>query len=285
MKMKQRWHAAALVFLLGSLGCGEDAQDAQITGPDLPKGAGRAYQIEQVSFPSADGVQVSALLGDPQGILQTGQRLPVVILVHDLFSSKEEWAFFLEELLTRQYLTLAIDLRGHGETPLPNDNRESPDLALEDIEESYLDVKAALMWVATLPQADASRVALLGNGLGGNVAYVSTGVFPAQIKAAVVLSPGGLWDRDTLEPLVIGAGQDPFSPHSILYLVGADHVFTYRDQNVQLKFSAVADTLASHTADPKTVKIFSNTADGGLDLLHNKPEAVQLLLAWLETYL
>lgn len=283
MKMKRRWHAAALLFLLGSLGCGEDARDAQITGPDFPKGAGRAYKIEQVSFPSADGVKVSALLGDPQGILQTGQRLPVVILVHDLFTSKEEWVFFLEELLRRQYLTLAIDLRGHGQTPLPDDNRETPDLALEDLEKSYLDVQAALRWVATLPQADASRVALLGNGLGGNVAYVSTGVFPARIKAAVLLSPG-LWDSRSWEPVVVGSGLSPFEPHSILYLVGADDVVPVGESD-QLEFTAFSDTLARRTDDPKSVKVFANSSDHGLDLLHNHPEAVQLLLAWLETYL
>jgi pimeloyl-ACP methyl ester carboxylesterase len=257
--------------------------DTRIAGPDFKPGPGRADQIQQVSFPSADGVRVSALLGDPQGTLQTGQRLPVVILVHDLFGSKEEWVFFLEELLRRNYLTLAIDLRGHGQTPLPDDNRETPDLSLEDLENSYLDVQAALKWVGTLPQADVSRVALLGNGLGGNVSYVSMGVFPAQIKAAVALSPG-LWDSRTLQPVVVGTGLNPFAPHSILYLVGADDVIPL-DTADQLEFVAFSDTLAGHTGDPKKVEVFTNSADHGLDLLHNKPEAVQLLLAWLESYL
>jgi dienelactone hydrolase len=269
--------------LLGSWGCGEQERDNQITGLDFKPGPGRAYQIQQVSFPSADGVQVSALLGDPQATLQNGQRLPVVILVHDLFGSKEEWVFFLEQLLQRQYLTLAIDLRGHGQTPLPDDNRPDPELSLEDLENSYLDVQAALRWVGTQPQVDASRVALLGNGMGGNVSFVSMGVFPAQIKAAVALSPG-LWDSQTLQPVVVGAGLNPFAPHSILFLVGADDILPL-DEASQLEFTAFADTLASRTEAPKTVKIFSSSSDHGLDLLHNKPEAVQLLLAWLETYL
>lgn len=283
MKKTLRWCAAGLLLLLGSWGCGEDQKDNQIAGPDFRPGPGRAYQIQQVSFPSADGVQISALMSDPQGALQTGQRLPVIILVHDLFGSKEEWVFFLEELLQRQYLTLAIDLRGHGQTPLPDDNRESPDLSLEDLDKSYLDVQGALKWLETQPQADISRVALVGNGMGGNVAYVSMGVFPAQIQAAVVLSPG-LWDSRTLEPVVVGAGLRPFAPHSILYLVGADDIIPLDDTG-QLEFARFSNTLADSTGAPKTVKIFSNSSDHGLDLLHNKPEAVQLLLAWLESYL
>lgn len=283
MKKTLRWCSMGLLLLLGSWGCGDNQEEDQIIGPDFRPGPGRAYQVQQVSFPSADGVQVSALLGEPQGTLKTGQRLPVVILVHDLFGSKEEWVFFLDQLLQRQYLTLAIDLRGHGQTPLPDDNRPSPDLSLEDLENSYLDVQAALKWIGTQPQADASRVALLGNGLGGNVIFVSMGVFPAQLKTAVALSPG-LWDARTLQPVVVGTGLKPFAPHSILYLVGADDVIPI-DSTDQLEFSSFADTLAGKTDDPKTVKIFSNSSDHGLDLLHNKPEAVQLLLAWLDTYL
>lgn len=283
MKKMLRWGALGLLLLMGSWGCGESENDTRITGPDFKAGVGRAYQIQQVSFAAADGVQVSALLGDPQGGRQTDQRLPVVILVHDLFGSKEEWVFFLEELLKRNYLTLAIDLRGHGQTPLPDDNRESPDLGLEDLEKSYLDVQAALRWIATQPQADPTRVALLGNGLGGNVSFVSTGVFPAQIKAAVALSPG-LWNSQTLQPVVVGDGLDPFAPHSILYLVGDNDVIPLDDAG-QLEFAAFSDTLAVRTGDPTSVKIFANSADHGLDLLHNKPEAVQLLLAWLEAYL
>lgn len=283
MKTMLRWCSVGLSLVLGTWGCGDDQQENRITGPDFKPGPGRAYQLEQVSFPSADGVQVSALFGDPQGTLKSGQRLPVVILVHDLFGSKEEWVFFLDQLLQHQYLTLTIDLRGHGQTPLPDDNRSSPDLSLEDLEKSYLDVQAALKWIGTQPQADASRIAMIGNGMGGNVTFVSMGVFPAQIRTAVALSPG-LWDSRTLEPVVVGAGLKPFAPHSILYLVGADDVIPI-DNTEQLEFARFSNTLADSTGDPKTVKIFSNSSDHGLDLLHNKPEAVQLLLAWLETYL
>lgn len=285
MKITLRWCSVGLLLLLGTWGCGDNHDEARIVGPDFKPGPGRAYQLQQVSFPSADGVQVSALFGDPQVDLKAGQRLPVVILVHDLFRSKEDWVFFLDQLLQRQYLTLAIDLRGHGQTPLPDDNRDTPDLSLEDLENSYLDVQAALRWVATQPQADPNRIALIGDGVGGNVTFVSMGVFPAQIRAAVALSPG-LWNNRTLAPVVVGEGLNPFSPHSILYLVGADDVIPLDSTGSELlEFSTFADTLAVKTDDPKTVKIFSNSSDHGLELLQNKPEAVQLLLAWMQNYL
>mgnify|MGYP001558316854 CR=1 FL=1 len=75
MKTTLRWCSVGLLLLLGSWSCGDNQEEDQITGPEFRTGPGRAYQIQQVSFPSADGVQVSALLGDPQGTLQTGQTL------------------------------------------------------------------------------------------------------------------------------------------------------------------------------------------------------------------
>ena len=41
-------------------------------------------------------------------------------------------------------------------------------------------------------KVDVSRIAIVGSGSGGNVAYVSLGNFPEQIKTGVSLS-AGLW--------------------------------------------------------------------------------------------
>lgn len=272
-----------LLLLVGSWGCGDDDEPAQITGPEFAPGPGRAYEVETVVFTSIDGVQISALLGAPQGDAGEQRPRPAIILVHDVFGSKEEWIFFFENLLREGYLVLAIDLRGHGQTPLPDDDRPEQSLSLEDLERSYRDVQAALDWLETRrTQVDASRIGIIGNGMGGNVAYVSMGVFPGQISAGVALSPG-LWDSRTLSPLVVGEGLQPFTPHSLLFMVGSEDIIPLDDTG-QLEFSRFATDLAARTSEPKTVKIFSGSADHGLDLLNN-PEAVQLLLAWLATYL
>ena len=115
-------------------------------------------------------------------------------------------------LLKRGYAVLAIDMRGHGDTPIPDDRQF---LEVIDIELSYRDVEAALIWLSSQPEIDVSRIAVVGSGSGGNVAYVSSGLFPEQIKTSVSLSPG-LWQVSSFEPLVTGAGLEPFAPRSIL---------------------------------------------------------------------
>ncbi|MYB68638.1 MAG: alpha/beta fold hydrolase [Gemmatimonadetes bacterium] len=241
---------------------------------------GRANPISifTVSFPSNDGIEVSAIFGTAQD----GESLPVVILLHDLGGSKADWlnnTGTYVALLERGYAVLAIDMRGHGDTPIPDDRQF---LELIDIELSYRDVEAALIWLSSQPEIDISRIAVVGSGLGGNVAYVSSGFFPAQIKTSVSLSPG-LWGGDSLEPLVIEAGLEPFAPRSILFMVGDQEQIDTGD--VILSYAEFARNLEAQTVEPKELRIFPGSADHGFELLDNIAEAQDLFFLWLEEHL
>ena len=241
---------------------------------------GRADPISifNVSFPSNDGIEVSGLFGTAQD----GESLPVIILLHDLGGSKFDWlnnTGTYVALLERGYSVLAIDMRGHGDTPLPDDRQV---LELMDLELSYRDVQAALVWLPSQSEIDVSRIAVVGSGSGGNVAYVSSGFFPEQIKTSVSLSPG-LWGSPSLEPLVIGAGLEPFAPRSILFMVGDQDQIDTGD--VILSYVEFARNLEAQTAEPKELRIFPDSADHGFELLDNIAEAQDLFFLWLEEHL
>ena len=270
-KILCRW-----VWLLafGIAGCSDSEQELQIIGPDLPEGPGRAYPISAVSFPTNDDVAVSALFGVPEA-----DSLPVVILLHDLGGNKSDWLNATDTylaLLERGYAVLSLDMRGHGETPLPDERQV---LELVDIELSFLDVHAALVWLQSQAKVDISRIAVVGSGSGGNVAYVSSGIFPELIKTSVSLSPG-LWGSSSLEPLVIGAGFESFAPRSILFIVGDQDQIQAGD--VILSYVDFARNLEAQTAAPKDLRVFPDSADHGFALLNNVPEAQDLFFRWLE---
>jgi pimeloyl-ACP methyl ester carboxylesterase len=269
-----------LVLFLGIAiaGCSDDDPGLQITGPEVPTGQGRVYPITEVSFAANDGVEVSALFGALSG----GQALPVVILLHDLGGDKGDWLSSTSayvELLERNYAVLAIDMRGHGDTPLPEDRQV---LQLADLENSFLDVHAALTWLQSQSGVDPNRVAVIGSGSGANVAYVSLGVFPEQIRTGISLSPG-LWEASSLEPLLVGDGIDPFGPRSILFMVGEGDQLQGPD--ISLSYADFARSLEALTAEPKDLRVFQNSADHGFELLNNVPEALDLLFLWLENNL
>ena len=271
-KILCRW---VWLLAIGVVGCSDSEEELQIVGPELPQGPGRAYPISAVSFSSIDSVEVSALFGTAQA----DGLLPVVILLHDLGGNKSDWLNDTDTyvaLLERGYAVLAIDMRGHGQTPLPDARRV---LELIDLELSFFDVHAALVWLQSQSKVDVSRIAVVGTGSGGNVAYVSSGRMPELIKTGVSLSPG-LWGAASLEPLVIGAGLEPFGPRSMLFMAGDQDQIQAGD--VILSYAEFARSLEAQTAEPKDVRVFPDSADHGFALLDNVAEAQDLFFLWLE---
>ena len=264
------------VLAVGVVGCSDSEEELQIVGPDLPEGPGRVHPISAVSFTSIDSVGVSALFGTAQD----GESLPVVILLHDLGGNKSDWLTntgTYVALLERGYAALAIDMRGHGQTLLP-DGRQT--LELIDLERSFLDVHAALIWLQSQSKIDISRIAVVGSGSGGNIAYVCSGVFPELIKTSVSLSPG-LWGAASLERLVIGTGLESFGPRSMLFMVGDQDQIAVSEDRI-LSYKDFASFLEEQTAEPKDLRVFTDSADHGYALLDNVVEAQDLFFLWLE---
>ena len=270
---------APLMFFF-FISCSQDnASDTngRVLAPEVSKGLGTAYPLQRISFNASDNVLVSALFGKPESL----EPQPVILLLHTLQSTKEEWLSETDlfvELLARGYAVVAIDLRGQGgQTPLP-EAREV--LTAVDVQNSFRDVQAAINWLRGESAIDSDRIALIGNGSGGNVAYVSSGVFPEQIRTTVSLSPG-LWQASTLEPLVVGDGLSSFGrARSMLFLVGESDQLPVSD-GVALKYADFARNLMAVTETPKDLKIFDSAAHG-FDLLIEVPEAKEIIFQWLE---
>ncbi len=299
----------SLVFWLAA-GCATQEDDITIEAPEFPTGPGIAYPVKDVTFTTVDNVEVSARYSHPD---VPGPN-PVVILVHDIgelsaFIGGLEWLFagLFERLLEEGYSPLAIDLRGHGNTPYPDDGRTEQILLVSDLDHFHLDVRAALNWLKSEPSADIARVAIVGAGVGGNVAFVSMGAFPDDLQAGVALSPG-IFDYFTGKPFAVGEEVEDFSPHSMMFIVAENDIRQITDDGF-LIYPDYASDLKNSTDDPTDLKlvpdelqeyqvydgrvlykgrvvyesrvVYVSQAADGLDLLEN-PEVVDALLSWLE---
>ena len=275
----------SLTLLLAFWGCGDDKKE--VTGPsDYREDTGVFYPIERLVVGEGADVPVGAIYGHPREI---DQDLPALILIHDFGQSNEEWFFttFFIDLLEADYLVAAINLRGHGNTPLP-DGREVFDYNFGDLDNSYLDVQTTLDWLEELPGVDADRIGVIGSGFGANVAYVAKGVFPSRIQTAVALSPI-FWESpsDSTKSLVVGDGLPSFTPQSTLFIVGEVVVLLSESGNVRSSV-AFANELADRTAEPKEVETVAGNPVYGVGILCDQttpecdPAPRAELLRWLE---
>ena len=119
-------------------------------------------------------------------VQRSGSGVPPLVFIHGLGGSTATWDGCVAALCDR-YETVAIDLLGHGESPVPEDPAEyTRDRALVDIDEVLADLS--------------SPAVLVGHSLGGYLALAHAATRRGATLAIVVLNTGpGFRDAEKRE--------------------------------------------------------------------------------------
>ena len=187
--------ARSLVLVLALLSaCREERSSQSATSRDVvaePPPPTHVAEIlpapRDVTFRTSDGVTIGATLARA-----VSPDAPAVILVHQVGSTRAEWAPLLERLrVQRAFTTLAIDLRGHGastEGPAgPLDWRTFDDAQWAS---TRLDVLAAVAFLSASDSGvDPAALAAIGSSIGSS-AVVAAAAEEPRLTALVTLSPG-----------------------------------------------------------------------------------------------
>ncbi|SBS64582.1 UilS family quorum-quenching N-acyl-homoserine lactonase [Vibrio atlanticus] len=123
---------------------------------------------QHVKFPSQGGA-ISAHLYLPKNKPQT--HYPIIILCHGFCGVKELLLpAYAERFAEQGYAALTFDYRGFGESE-GEPGRLVPALQIEDI-------NAAIEWVSTQQNIDASRIGLWGTSFGGANSIIAASLNP-----------------------------------------------------------------------------------------------------------
>jgi pimeloyl-ACP methyl ester carboxylesterase len=191
-----------------------------------------------------------------------------LLLIHDRSADRSVWDPYVRFYLSRGWSVLTFDLRGHGESVrqearaalLPPGTPETP------WEAGWpLDVKAALAFVARQPRADPAKRAIIGLGLGADLAYAAAarGWGAASV---VCVSPDERRSRDF-------AGPGAFAPRGTYLMYGA----------LDLAGNAAALGLALAAIYPAECEAYPGSALTGIHLWDERqPEIVARSIAWIE---
>lgn len=109
-------------------------------------------------------------------VVRSGSGRPPILFVHGMGTSAATWARCME-ILGATHEVIAVDLLGHGGSPVPDDPAEyTRDAALRDLD----DVIASLD----------DRPVIVGHSLGGYLALAHAATRPGVARGIVVLNTG-----------------------------------------------------------------------------------------------
>jgi dienelactone hydrolase len=146
----------------------------------------------QMTLPTPDGFTLSGTLTVPD----TKGKHPVVILAHQFRSDRNGWSPLTEKLNERGLATLALDLRGHGQsvdqlgTTVAVTSDFLPSAHLVGFDKIPDDLVLAANWVRKQKGIDGRHLGLAGASVGGfSVLLAAPRIKPSVI---LVLSPAGM---------------------------------------------------------------------------------------------
>lgn len=188
-----------------------------------------------------------------------------VVFLHMMPATKESWLDLAKDLQEIGYDSIAIDLRGHGES----DGGPSGYLSFSDNEhqKSILDVKAAVEFLMQ-EGAKNDKIILIGASIGANLSLEYLAENP-EIKTAILLSPGLNYRGIKTEPLAanLKTGQKVFFASS------KDDGFNSEEtKEIYDKVLGGAE---------KEIKIY-DSGGHGTNILKNQPKLKELIIDFIK---
>lgn len=152
---------------------------------------------QRITFTTEDGVLIVG------NWVTAPTTIGGAILLHMYPATKESWSSFQSVLSQRGIASLAIDLRGHGESTKTGDGGtiQHKTFTEEETKSTLNDVRGAFAWIRSRG-IEPERIAVIGASIGANLALSFLADEPRS-PAAVLLSPGlnyhGLQSMDVVD--------------------------------------------------------------------------------------
>lgn len=139
--------------------------------PDLP----RAVLASRYAVP---GAVTLTLAGTPLHLAEAGPAdAPVVILIHGFGDSLHAWDSWAGRL-AQVFRVIRIDLPGAGLSP-------------PDTFGDYTDARSLALILALMQARGIARADLIGNSIGGRIAWAFAAAHPDRVRRLVLISPDG----------------------------------------------------------------------------------------------
>lgn len=220
--------------------------------------------MEKIYFITKDGVKIVA------DLYSVSNPIGWLVLSHMMPATKESYSDLAQRLQNLGYESLAIDLRGHGESDGgPNGFTQFSD---SEHQKSIFDLEASVDYLIKNRGAVAEKISFIGASIGANLSLQYISEHP-EYKTAILLSAGLNYKGIKTEPMVkkLKVGQ------KILF-VGAKDDERSGGNNVEMNQKLYDLTPAGIE---KKIQIY-DSGGHGTDILKNQPELMNLIIQFLQ---
>lgn len=148
---------------------------------------------ERLFLTTKDGAKIAA------NFYEVENPVSWLVLIHMMPATKESFQRLAEEFQNLGYESIAIDLRGHGESDGgPEGFSQFSD---SEHQKSILDLEAAVDYLVKSRKATSDKIVFIGASIGANLSlqYISERL---EFRTAILLSPGLNYRGIKTEPLV-----------------------------------------------------------------------------------
>jgi pimeloyl-ACP methyl ester carboxylesterase len=196
------------------------------------------------SFQTFDLTELHASFDMPIGV---PAPIPAVLLLHGYGEDRTVWRNFTQQLLTRGWAVMALDLRGHGQSKTRNKLpfQATPEWRT-DPHAFPIDLDPALDWLKARPRIDTQKIVVIGVDVGANLALIASGRFP-EVRTVVAIKP------NLMESLAMAGSAQDFQPRSALIVVSdqaeGNRIRALVQPPSRMLVSSVAGDTAQATAD------------------------------------
>ena len=198
---------------------------------------------QRVSFRTDDGMTVAATWYEP-----STRPAPAVVLVHMLNRSRRDWESFASRLAFSGIGALAIDLRGHGESPHPRSDPANAEYAV-----MVRDILSARRYLSSRGDVVPSRIGLVGASLGANLAAVAAA--DGAFTSLALLSPSLDYRGLRIEAAIKKYGKRP-----LLLVASDDDAYARRSALELQKLNGAAELMVLNAAGHGT-RMFDRAPD------------------------
>ncbi|MDD5437803.1 MAG: alpha/beta fold hydrolase [Patescibacteria group bacterium] len=216
---------------------------------------------ERVSFQTFDGVKIVAEW------YPVPTTVGVAVLLHMMPMDRRSWAPLQQVLAKYGIASLALDLRGHGESLETETGQKLDYKNFDDIQHQQClnDVQSALDWLVN-KNYPLDRIMTVGASFGANLALFMLEQEP-RLCGAVLLSPGDYRGMDAVEEASY------VKPSHCLWAAASEG-------DDPEAFEAAGKIVEQAAADRKAFVPYKN-AGHGIHLFTSDPKLMDALATWM----